>query len=786
MYTRIMKTNNQRWWDLPSAIFLFAALFAAAVRLQLTNWTENLGRVELIVFLGAIFGFALGKSIFRGRITFLMGLVYSAFVIPWQLGLLMPTMGWTDRLTVLYARLWYATADFLANRPVKDPILFLTTMLILYWFASLLSSYRLVRHANPWLPLLSLGGMILVIEYTVEMYQNNKAAGGTYSFIYLVFCLLLLGRIYFLRSRKEWEKRGGTIEMEVGYDLGRGVAVAAVILALLAWNTPQIVNLFDNKNPARERVSQSWQVFRDRVSKAVNSLRSPNPVVVEGYGSNMFLGTGGSLSDNVVFTVKPGSGRLPERMYWSARTYDQYQNGQWQSTISGSQQIGPGDQPLIYPAWEMRKEEQFTFVTRIPLLKTLYYTNEPLNISKASEAVVSKAADGSMDVNTIVMDPPLKAGKSYTVRANVPQPSVLSMRNAGADYPDWVKQRYLQMPSNFSPRVKDLARQIAGSEVTPYDKAQAVTQYLRRTITYSETIPEPPRNRDPLEWFLFDLRSGFCNYYASAEVMMLRSLGVPARLVVGYAEGTWDPEQNVYVVQSKESHAWPEVYFPKLGWVPFEPTVSQPQSSFPAGDPANLTNSSSPYMQTVQPTYTGDQAALGEERANRLLEQELAAQQRANQIRQFSIWTILAFVAAVIIGGLVFLEWRRRRVQDLPLPSWFEKTLDEHGFRTPNWLRLWSRRSLRTPMENLFSNVSWMLRVWGQKVDPSQTPAEQVETLVQVVPGVRDQALTLLEEYQRAMYSPYPANLFRAKEAVARLRSIGYRNWFMRLVGLES
>ncbi len=122
----------------------------------------------------------------------------------------------------------------------------------------------------------------------------------------------------------------------------------------------------------------------------------------------------------------------------------------------------------------------------------------------------------------------------------------------------------------------------------------------------------------------------------------------------------------------------------------------------------------------------------------------------------------------------------------MPLPNWLEKVFDERGLRTPGWLRMWARRALRTPMENLFANVSFMLRVWGQRVDPANTPAEQVAILVNIVPGVEDQALALLEEYQRAMYSPYPANLFRAKQAVAKIRSIGYRNWVMRLVGLET
>ncbi len=773
-----MKTR--RWWDIPAALFLVAALLCASARLQATGWTENLGRVSIVVILGAAVGLALGKSVFSGRLAFIMGLAYSLFAVPWQLGMLIPVPEWLERMTILYARMYYATRDFLQNKPVTDSILFLAIMMILYWFASLLASYNLARRANPWAPLLALGGMILVIEYTVEMYRSTSAPGGIYSFLYLVFTLLLLGRIYFLHSREDWEARGGTIEMEVGYDLGRGVAVAAVVVALVAWNTPKIINFFDYRNPARERVTESWQAFRDRVSKAVNSLRSQNPVEVQGYGSNMFLGTGGNQSEEVQFFVRPEGGRATNRIYWAARTYDEYRGGQWVTSFGSSEPVGPSVRSLVYPSWRMRDEEQFTFISNIPLTRTLYYTNEPLTVSRAAEAIVSRDAEGLMDLNTIIIDPPLEAGEQYTVRSMIPEPTIFAMREAGEEYPEWIKQRYLQMPVNFSPRVVELAQQIAGEETTPYDKVMAITQYLRRTITYSITVPDPPRNREPLEWFLFDLRAGFCNYYASAEVLMLRSLGVPARLVVGYAEGAWDSDQSLYTVLGKDSHSWPEVYFPGLGWVPFEPTVSQPLNDYPEGGDFERPAPMGPSVM-MEPTF--DPRAF--ERQQGLDPDDLGLEEN-NRPFPLSGTSIALLAGALVVITLVILEIRRRRTQELPLPSWLEKFFDERGLRTPGWLRMWSRRSLRTPMETLFTSVSQMLRIWGQRVDPAHTPAEQVALLVNVVPGVEEQALALLEEYQRAMYSPYPGNLHRAKQAVSQIRSIGYRNWVMRLVGLES
>jgi hypothetical protein len=397
---------------------------------------------------------------------------------------------------------------------------------------------------------------------------------------------------------------------------------------------------------------------------------------------------------------------------------------------------------------------------------------------------VAVSSDGFTDLNAVVLDPPLKSGEEYNVLATISQPTVLALRESGDQYPEWVTNRYLQLPENFSPRIAELARQVAGEEATAYDQAVAITQYLRRTITYSETVPEPPRNQDPIEWFLFDLRSGFCNYYASAEVLMLRSLGVPARMVVGYAEGTWDPETENYVVLGKDSHAWPEVYFSGLGWVAFEPTVSQPLTSFPLGERPDSANAASPGPANAEPTFDPF-SMLNQQQNGEMFIPPTDPMTTVIGGRTYSIWTFIIFLVLAALSAAAFVVWRRRTF-DLPLPSWFEKALDERGFRTPEWLRNWSRRALRTPMEVLFSSISFMLRVWGQKVDPAQTPAEQVALLVNVVPSVKEQALVLLDEYQRAMYSQYPANLLRARDAVSELRSIGYRNWIMRLVGFES
>jgi len=109
-----------------------------------------------------------------------------------------------------------------------------------------------------------------------------------------------------------------------------------------------------------------------------------------------------------------------------------------------------------------------------------------------------------------------------------------------------------------------------------------------------------------------------------------------------------------------------------------------------------------------------------------------------------------------------------------------EGMLVERGWRVRAWLRQWARLSRRTPIEKLFSTVSELLRAWGKPPAPNLTPAEQVAWLCDLVPEVSVHAETLLEEYHRSIYSPYQANLNRARRAMEDMRANGYRAWMSR------
>ena len=155
----------------------------------------------------------------------------------------------------------------------------------------------------------------------------------------------------------------------------------------------------------------------------------------------------------------------------------------------------------------------------------------------------------------------LDHGDRYTFVSAVTEAAIEDLERAGTEYPAAIVDRFLQMPPEFSPQVAALAQSLTAGAATPYAKAKAIEAYLR-TIPYNDAIPAPPASVDPLEYFLFDLKQGYCDYYATAMAMMLRSVGVPARAVSGYAEGIYDPEAGLYFVTERDAHTWVEVFFP--------------------------------------------------------------------------------------------------------------------------------------------------------------------------------------------------------------------------------
>jgi protein-glutamine gamma-glutamyltransferase len=158
----------------------------------------------------------------------------------------------------------------------------------------------------------------------------------------------------------------------------------------------------------------------------------------------------------------------------------------------------------------------------------------------------------------------------YEAESDIGTPPREELRASGNDYPPEVVPAYLQLPA-LDPRVRSLATQIAGSSANNFDQAAAVEKYLRTHYGYTLQLPRTSTS-DPLANFLFERRQGHCEYFASAMTVMLRTLGIPARVVNGFRSDEFNDLTANYVVRAKDAHAWVEAFFPGYGWQTFDPT----------------------------------------------------------------------------------------------------------------------------------------------------------------------------------------------------------------------
>ena len=178
------------------------------------------------------------------------------------------------------------------------------------------------------------------------------------------------------------------------------------------------------------------------------------------------------------------------------------------------------------------------------------------------------AEDGDGDIFDLDTEHPVSR---YEADSEIPAFDVARLRrDSEAAYPAQIQQNYLQLPA-LDPRIKPLTEKIIARAANNYERASAIETYLRTRYGYTLQLPSsaPP---DPIADFLFVRRRGHCEYFASAMAVMLRTAGIPARVVNGFAGGEFNDITLQYVIRASDAHSWVEAYIPGEGWLEFDPT----------------------------------------------------------------------------------------------------------------------------------------------------------------------------------------------------------------------
>jgi transglutaminase-like putative cysteine protease len=270
----------------------------------------------------------------------------------------------------------------------------------------------------------------------------------------------------------------------------------------------------------------------------------------------------GRLGDTPVMYVRTGA-----PAYWRGLVFDTYRDGQWTASNRGYVELQPYVPPRFLPP--APPNNLGTFVQTFRVLRPL-----PGVISAAypiQSLYVPVAALRQDAYGTFRTPSSLRPGQTYSVVSYLPNLSAQELQKApfasGAPGGDYLESGALSL------QARSLARQaVEGHTETLFDTVMALTNYLQSNFQYSQQLGHVPPGRDPVDWFLFDVKIGYCEQFATAETLMLRSLGIPARLATGYSTGDYDPVLDQSVVRERDAHAWVEVWFPDHGWVPVDPS----------------------------------------------------------------------------------------------------------------------------------------------------------------------------------------------------------------------
>ncbi len=762
------------------ADWLSVALFLAMVRVSAwplpeANWTNHLQIVGAVGGWGVLSGALAGRSRFGRALSVLIWLAYGVFFVGVYLaGTLKPALTWHERSINLLERIARFLTDLVSARTNTDALMFVFVLSVLYWTMGYAGAWALTRRSDLWWAGLPCG---VALAVNLSSYAGKEKLGnflGVYAFL----CVLLALRLEVTRRQAIWKALHSTASPDAANPILLTGALAAGFLVLLAWGGPAYARS-DSAARLWTSLTRPWNDVRDRFGRVFRSVRNPSGRATDLFGVSLALAAGEQPATGLVLRITPSSLPAGGRFYWRSRVYAVYQNGKWAEAQGDVLAFDPeaGNMPL--PAYRARRAVEVLVAPQAGALHTLYVPAQPTWIDRKGEAEILRTPGEEVDVTAVLADVDVAKGETYRVRASIAIPTGDELRRAGTGYPAWVAERYLQLPDSLTPRTRELAREITAGATRPYDQAMAITRWLRRTIAYERVTKPPPRGQEPIDWFLFTYRTGFCNWNASAEVILLRSLGIPARLAAGFAQGDLVPTGDTltlreesagyFEVQAEDSHVWPEVFFPGYGWVEFEPTPSQPELVRPE---SGLTPGVAP-PEGESVLREPLRERLGETAWMPVADLETPIVDSAIGRRAF-VAALLVAAALLLLGGAF---WLRADPLTWTLAVGGVTTgLRRLGLRPAPIGQVVELRGL-TPTGRIYIRWCLWLKRLGLGTLTSHTPFERADAFSKVLPSLGGEGWLIAQAYTAERFGDRPADLHDVRAAWKRIHRRLWRLW---------
>lgn len=615
--------NGDRW----IATAMFLTVLTLPVSVFEADWAPGGGLLPFVSLLALAAGIGLARLPRPFHHRFLHAAISAILAL--AVAMLHAGLLWRGLLWGL-TRMQDWAAALLAGQRVDDPALVAFWASLVLWWAAYSAGHGLYsggRALESLLPTLAI--------LAINVIYNEQ--GLAYIILALFGLAVLMAWSEEGQRQGHWHRRGIDYPDDLWPDWIVVSLLAAFLISALALLLPSLTSrttLAWVQGRFQAPAAQVRQIF-GRISGGANKT-FPGEA---GSGANASLPTARLinspptlLKETVMWVHTDEPAPLPEevpvepvyRPPWRAVTYARYNGRGWDNPtlsprpITSTSSMPAGQTPGLV-------HQEYDIVTAHG--DTIYALNQPEWGERGLAALYTPEGELVGLRGTL---------SRYAIISRLPVMDEATLLAAPATYPPEVEPYLQVVTGTLTPRVRDLTARVTAGATTPYDKAVQIETFLR-TYSYTLDLPSLPPNRDLVDYFLFDAPGGYCDYYASAMVMMLRVAGVPARLASGYARGVYDYNANAYRILAADAHSWPEVYFPGVGWVEFEPTAYRPVPN------------------RTRAIWTG-MASAGQVRAGEAQRERL---------------TMLAWaLAAVILGiGLAWIWIARRERQTLALPA---------------------------------------------------------------------------------------------------------------------
>jgi transglutaminase-like putative cysteine protease len=553
--------GRTRFRILDVVVLAAAGLLVVQAPLSVTEsaWVPGLEPLARLALGGLLAGYLIERTRVLAPFGLLLGTLLGIEIVTWVYIQTAPGGATGERVSWLGSRIgdWFDTVG--GGGVSNDPLVFALAMAGLAWVLGLITAWLVFRDDAPWLAIVLSGAALLM-----NLSYASTALVGYVGWFALAACLLLAA--HQVANRAElWRRAQLNVSWRVLGNVLLGTGVAAGALLSLAWALPANVS---SPEVAIEwnRVTSPWQGFEgdfDRWFAALNgSERNARGL---SFGRTLAPRGAFDLGDTPVLEVKADG-----PLYLRAATADRYASQAITSSETTTASID-GNADLLTQDTIPQGRGLLTAQIKVLASRTTvaFAPDAPLRFSLPIE--LDTRGDPN-DVATVRLDTPIQQNQEYTVVSAVSTATVQDLRAAGEDYPAWVRERYLQLPRTMPRRVVDLAHAATSGAASAYDKAATLEAYLRDNFTYTTHVSSVPTDQDWVDYFLFDSKQGYCDYFATAMVVMLRAEGVPARVASGFAPGDYDPSTGVSIVRENHAHSWVEAYFPRFGWITFEPS----------------------------------------------------------------------------------------------------------------------------------------------------------------------------------------------------------------------